>query len=346
MFTKSLVATGAAVGLLLTASPALADDTGLYGSADPTFDGVYRQSLSILALTATDKKVPTAAVRWLKKQQCEDGGFMAYRADTGAACQSPDPVNFAGQDGNATAIATAALWHAGARKKSRQAARWLTQRRNTDGGWAYYPAPDATSDANSTALVQGALRLLGRNPSDKYLKGLQNRCEAPAAQRGGMRFDEASAAANDNATAQVAWMLGGGLRLPENGRIAKRTTRLTCKGARAGKASMKTAARGYLGRRLRSVRGDLPYGGGYPGTDYAGAASGVLALANARVSRRAVRTTARFLQRSADDWITANGDDAPGALAMLVLVAEATGDDPRDFGGTNLVRRLVKTRTS
>jgi hypothetical protein len=345
VFTKSLIAAGAAAGMLLTASPAPADGKGLYGSADPTFDGVYRQSLSILALTAADKKVPTAAVRWLKKQQCEDGGFMAHRADTDAACQPPDPVGFAGQDSNATAVATAALWHVGATKKSRQSARWLTQRRNTDGGWAYYPAPGAASDANSTALVQGALRLLGRGPSAKYLKGLQNRCETPPSQRGGIRFDEASQEANDNATAQVAWMLGGGLRLPENGRIAKRTPGLTCKGARSGRASMKTAARAYLTKRLRSVRGDLPYGGGYPGTDYAGAASGVLALANAGVSRKAVRTTSRFLQRSADDWITASGDDAPGALAMLVLVAEATGDDPRDFGGTNLVRRLVKTRT-
>lgn len=345
MFTKSLIAAGASVGLLLTASPALAADTGLYGSADPTFDGVYRQSLSILALTAADKKVPTAAVRWLKGQQCEDGGFMAYRADTGTACQPPDPVNFAGQDSNATAVATAALWHMGAKKKSRQAARWLTERRNTDGGWAYYPAPDATSDANSTALVQGALRLLGRDPSTRYLKRLQYRCEAPAAQRGGLRFDEASQEANDNATAQVAWMLGGGLRLPADGRIAKRTPRLTCKGTRA-EASMTVAARGYVAKRLRSVRGDLPYGGGYPGTDYAGAASGVLALANARVSRKTVRIGSRFLQRSADEWITANGDDAPGALAMLMLVAEATGDDPRDFGGTNLVARLAKTRTS
>ena len=38
MFTKSLVAAGAAVGLVLTASPATADTNGLYGSADPTFD--------------------------------------------------------------------------------------------------------------------------------------------------------------------------------------------------------------------------------------------------------------------------------------------------------------------
>jgi hypothetical protein len=29
---------------------------------------------------------------------------------------------------------------------------------------------------------------------------------------------------------------------------------------------------------------------------------------------------------------------------MLILVADATGDDPRDFGGINLIKRLAKTR--
>jgi hypothetical protein len=88
----------------------------------------------------------------------------------------------------------------------------------------------------------------------------------------------------------------------------------------------------------------MPYGGGYPGTDYAASATAVLALANAGVGRTSVRTGTRFLARDAQDWITGNGDDAPGALALLMLVADATGNSPKDFAGIDLVSRLAATR--
>ena len=79
MLTKSLVAAAAAGGVLLSATPALAADGGLYGKGDPTYDGVYRQSLSILALQDTGRTVPKAALNWLQDQQCSDGGFTAPR---------------------------------------------------------------------------------------------------------------------------------------------------------------------------------------------------------------------------------------------------------------------------
>ena len=77
MRSKTLITTATAAGVLLATAPALAGDAGLYGSSDPTFDGVYRQSLSVLALEASDRKVPASAIKWLKKQQCADGGFDA-----------------------------------------------------------------------------------------------------------------------------------------------------------------------------------------------------------------------------------------------------------------------------
>ena len=67
VLTKSLVAAAAAGGVLLSATPALAADGGLYGKGDPTYDGVYRQSLSILALEATGRAVPKRALKWLKR---------------------------------------------------------------------------------------------------------------------------------------------------------------------------------------------------------------------------------------------------------------------------------------
>jgi hypothetical protein len=346
VFTKSLVAMATAGGLLLPAAPALADDAGLYGSADPTFDGAYRHSLSILALTAANATVPASAVAWLKAQQCDDGGYQAYRPDTTASCLAPDAANYAGQDSNSTALAAAALWHTGQKKQARKAAQWLERTRNSDGGWAYYPAPGATSDANSSALAHSALRLLGRTSSPKYLRGLQSRCDAPRGQRGGLAFDATTPGVNDNSTAATAWLLGGGLTLADPGRIGKSTPGLICKGSKAGKGSVPLVARGYLAKRLLAAKGDLPYGGGYPGTDYAGAASATIALANAGVARRTVRTATRFLRRSGTQWITASGGDSPGALAMLILVAHSTGQNPRDFGDVNLVARLATTRTS
>jgi hypothetical protein len=338
---KSLIPITAIAGLLLGAAPAMASDSGLYGQGDPTFDGVYRQSLSILALEASDRKVPASAIRWLKKQQCADGGFEAYRAGTTGSCQTPDPNNFSGQDSNSTALAAAALWHTGNRKQARRATNWLDARQNADGGWAYYPGAGATSDANSTALSLGALRLVRKSEKSGYLRSVQRRCGAPKRLRGAVAFDTSSRAVNDNSTSQAAWTLGRGMALPEPVKIRKSSPRLKC-GSK--KASTRNAALGYLNKRLAGLEGGLPFGGGFPGTDYAGTATATIALANAGAGRASVRTTTRFLKRSAKTWITANGQDSPGSLALLILVAESTGNDARDFADLNLVRRLARSQ--
>lgn len=347
MITKSLVAAAAAAGVLLSAQPALAADHGLYGKDDPTYDGVYRQSLAILSSKAIGRSVPKDALAWLKKQQCPDGGFMAYRT---GACQAPDPVNFSGEDTNSTAMAVAALWHSGAKKPARKAATWLAKHRAADGGWSYYPGSGATSDANSSALATSAVALAGRaskkfqKQSTAYLTTLQQRCNGPAAVRGGMAFDSGSTAVNDNATAQTGWMLGGGLTLPDPVRIGKATPELKCKGTGKDKASVEQASLGYLGKRLRASKGELPYGGGYPGSDYAGTAAATLAMAQAGAGRKAVTQAVAALEKNASSWISASGSDSPGSIALLILVADATGGDPKDFGGVNLVSRLAKSR--
>ncbi len=346
MFVKSLIVGATAGAVLLSASPALADDAGLFGTGDPAFDGVYRQSLSILALQATGREVPKPALRWLKRQQCADGGFTAYRSDTRAACPAPDPVNYAGQDSNSTALAVAALWHTGAKKKARRAASWLAARVNPVGGWAYYPAQAATSETNSTAVVLAALRLTGKKPSGRYLRRVQVPCPTSGVVPGGLRYDSSSTDVNDNATAQAAWVLGGGLRLPAARPLARKVPRTACQdvGVKVTSKRVAGAARGYLTDRLDSVGGTLPYGGGYTGTDYVGSAQAALALAQAGVSRKAVKVTVTSLQKDAQTWITANGDDSPGALAMLILLADATGKSPKDFAGMNLLARLAKSR--
>jgi len=343
VFTKPLIAAAAAAGIVVTAGPALAADSGLYGASDPTYDGVYRQSMSILSLKAAGAKVPTSAVRWLKRQQCADGGYLAYRADTTAACPAPDATTFSGQESNATAMAAAALWATGNKSRARKAVAWLTDHRNSDRGWAYYPAEGATSDTNSTALAHGALALVRGKHKTPYLRSVQQRCDAGKDARGGLSFDTSSDAVNDNATAQAAWILSGGLDLQARPSVGS-VPRLVCKGQGKEQASVRDAALGYLNKRLVQVKGELPYGGGYPGTDYAGAAAATLALRDSGAGRKAVRTTTRFLRKSAEQWITASGDDAPGALAMLILVEQRDGANPTARQQA-LVKRLGKTLT-
>lgn len=87
-----------------SASPSQAIPTGLYGSTDPMYDGVWRQSLALLALDTVEEKPGAGAVRWLVGQQCASGAFAAYRADATAKCDAKTAV-----DTNSTAAAVQAL---------------------------------------------------------------------------------------------------------------------------------------------------------------------------------------------------------------------------------------------
>ncbi len=48
---------------------------------------------------------------------------------------------------------------------------------------------------------------------------------------------------------------------------------------------------------------------------------------------------------STEELLVAYADNevVPGAVGLLLLVAEATDSDPRDFGGVNLVRALSRS---
>lgn len=345
MFAKTITCLLTAGGVALTAAtPALGADAGLYGKGDPTYDGSYRQALSILALKSVDRPIPADSVRWLKRQQCTNGGLVDYRTDPTAACPAPDPANLVGPDLNATALAVAAFLQTDNRSAGRKAATWIVSKRDADRGWAYFPGPGATSDSASTALALASTKLVGLTPKSNYLAGVQKRCDAPSAQRGGLAFDTSLDSVNDGATGQAAMLLGGALTLPAPVKLSKSYPKLICTGKQADKASVLDAALGYLAKRLKSQDGALPYGGGYPGIDYAGTASAALALANAGSARSSVKLTTKYLKKNADRWIGSAGTDNPGALSLLILLARATGDDPRDFGGIDLVKRLEKSR--
>jgi hypothetical protein len=87
---------------------AAAPDIGLYGAGDPTYDGAFRQGLSLLALASVDID-DAAGEAWLTDQQCNTGSWVAYRPDTAVPCPAVDAASFSGPDTNSTALALLGL---------------------------------------------------------------------------------------------------------------------------------------------------------------------------------------------------------------------------------------------
>ncbi len=87
------------------------------------------------------------------------------------------------------------------------------------------------------------------------------------------------------------------------------------------------AAKGYL---LAATPGaeDQP--------DVGNTADAVVALAAQGDTAQAKKSYA-WLEKNAAEWAARSG---PAAYAQLILAAHATGADPRDFGGTDLVKQL------
>jgi len=153
-------------------------DAGLFGVQDPSFDGSYRQGLSLAALAVggvTTGATVTSAEAWLTGQQCPDGGWTSY-INSSNPCNGK-PANFAGPDTNSTALAVQGLeaQHALSVSSAKSALRFLTRGEDADGGWGYEPNSPKTAgstDPDSTALVLQALLSLGASPSSaKLTKG-------------------------------------------------------------------------------------------------------------------------------------------------------------------------------
>ena len=144
-------------------------DAGLFGSADPSYDGAYRQGLALAALAAggvTTGAPLMAAEQWLTGQQCQGGGWTSYVTATNP-CNGL-PANYAGPDTNSTALAVLGLAAQGAASTARSAALgFLGTDQNSDGGWGYYPTN--TTDPNSTGLVMQAFAAQGVRASDLSL---------------------------------------------------------------------------------------------------------------------------------------------------------------------------------
>jgi hypothetical protein len=197
-------------------------ESGLYGQADPTYDGAFRQSLAILGLDAVGGAQGAGTVSWLAGQQCggvdlaTEGGWEAYRAPA-TACTAPDLNLFSGVDTNSTAIAFEALTAAGVTPAS-DALGWLDRSQNATGGWGFLPGLD--DDPDSTGLVVQAIVAGGQSPtSGVWVEGTHNAlsallafqlgCDAPAADRGAFTFPGGGQSPNALATQQAVWGASG-----------------------------------------------------------------------------------------------------------------------------------------
>ncbi|WP_030391620.1 prenyltransferase/squalene oxidase repeat-containing protein [Kitasatospora purpeofusca] len=326
---------------------------GLYGKGDPTYDAVWRQSLALTALTTAKVTPADSAVSWLTGQQCADGGWPSYRADTATAC---DPVF---EDSNATALAIQALTTLGGHQDAvDKGVQWLKANQNADGSWAYNPGNPG--DANSTGLAVNALLAAkadpaavakaGRNAFDG-LAVFQLGCAAPADQRGAFVYQTAPAGApaaepNALASGQASLAAAGGKLPVANGNrtdAAPKALACTDGGATATavpRADSGEAAGAYLTAQLASggqhLTLNLP--GAAPTPDYTATAWAALGLVQGGHPQQAAGAV-DWLAKEGGTW-TKGGTDA-AATATLVLVAQAAQRDPAAFGGTDLVKQLT-----
>lgn len=337
MHSRNLLTTTVAAALTATlafASPAVAaTDAGLFGAGDPTYDGVYRQSLSILALDAADAPVPATAVTWLVTQQCADGSYMSYRASTAQPCAKPDPAAFSGPDSNSTALAALALQAVDRDAAARKAVAALMAAQNTDGGWGY--TLGGTSDANSTGLAIAALDTdrAGEAKAARrglaYLQSIAGACQAGAS---GLPF-QAGSAMNGLASAQALAGITDGLDAEPADRFAPATT--SCK------APLATRVSRHLAKSISAAKGLLPSAMDANVPDVNTTAWAVLGLVGAEQAGAQVRQATKAIAAKASETVRKDGVVQPAAAAMLALVAEATDGSARRFGGVNPVALIT-----
>ncbi|NXY99683.1 terpene cyclase/mutase family protein [Streptomyces sp. BR123] len=321
--------------------------SGLYGKNDPAYDGVWRQSVALLAQHTVGVKPAKEAVAWLAGQQCANGGFASFRADASAPCDATTMY-----DTNATAMAVQALKTLGGQDAAvKKSVDWLKSVQNEDGGWAFVPG--SPSDANSTAVVISALTVAGEKPAEvkskagksayEGLLAFQLGCTAqPPSDGGAFAYQPADGKLLPNADATAAATLAalgkGAVVAP----AAKDTPAgpAGCTSA-AGPEAAAQAAAGHLAESLKKGGDHLMAvtpGSDQPTPDTGNTVDAVIALAAAGHKQSAAGAL-EWLKGNSAQW--AKG--SPAALGTLVLAAHATGTDPKAFGGTDLVSALNAT---
>lgn len=324
-----------ALALLAPAGPSFAatGDAGLFGAGDPTYDGVYRQSSAIIGLQDAGARIPRAAVTWLLRQQCADGSFVAYRANTTTPCPAPDPANFTGPDSNSTAMAAMALAAAGEQKAADRAGRALVAAQNADGGWGYVLG--GASDTNSTGLVLAALDASTSTEAKSERRGLGwLRSAVGTCSKGvaGLPFQKGGAG---DAYASAQALLGMNTGLPMQETRAQYTSVQRCT------VTLDQQLANYLVGRLREGGGRITSSMDPTKPDNNATAWTVIALIGADRPLAQVRSAVRALTADARTFVGTGAAASPAAAGILAVVAERTGRDARAFGGVDLVTSIL-----
>ncbi|WP_406860664.1 prenyltransferase/squalene oxidase repeat-containing protein [Streptomyces sp. HUAS MG47] len=338
-------------------SPAL--PKGLYGTGDPTYDGVWRQSLAFIAQHSVGIEPARPAVDWLMAQQCDSGAFASYRPDPSKTC---DPKTLL--DTNATAVALQAL--AGTERQPavkgkpsdpvtvafKSAVNWLKGVQNADGGWGY--SPGSPSDANSTSIVVGAFAAVGEKPGDVTSKTGKTPYDAllgfaiPCADTSGpgafaYQPDKTGKLyANADATAAAALaglgkgILAGNVKPQQNPSCEDKTPQTVDRAALNGASYLAAALAktGHLNAPPMPGAADTT-----PQPDFGNTADAVVALGASGHTKEAAGALA-WLEQNAPAWAKTSG---PAAYAQLIFAAKAMGADPHKFGHTDLVEALNAT---
>jgi hypothetical protein len=286
-----------------------------------------------MAISRSGYFASARATGWLLAQQCADGGWPSYRADTGKAC---DPKT---EDTNATGIALQALRQAGNSSPAvRRGLDWLAKVQNADGGWSYNPG--GPSDPDSTAVVIAGIgadaarkpNAKGKSPYDA-LRGFQFGCSAAPADRGSFGYPGTDGKLTPNAKATAdalrgladAGLVGDG-SVAATGSATASPSAPDCAADPDAYASLDPRGTASAGGAWISAQ--LAKGGGHltavapgadaPVPDYGTTADAVVALAAAGRQAEA-KTTYTWLAANSAAWAKGN----PAALAQLVLAANA-----------------------
>jgi hypothetical protein len=340
---------------LLTPGVAGADDSsrqittqttssGLFGTADATYDGAYRQAYALLGLAATRSTVPAAAVTWLLDQQCADGSFTAYRENTSGPCPGPNLTTYTGPDTNSTALAAMALRTVGEQAAADRAIRWLRSQQFPGGGWEWIAG--LGPDSVSTGLALQAMRGVPgagkeRQRAVNFLRRHIEGCDAPPQSRFGVVFQITDPAMNPDPLSASQALLGLSGTLPVRPSAQRGGgPQITCRADARVEAPKSAAARGLI-RSINAGDGVIESAFAPGETDWNATGLATLGLISARQGGVATRSSVAALRAGVNEYV--GDDDRPAALGTLLLITHATKSSPRDFGGVDLVERLLLT---
>ncbi|MEW2066000.1 prenyltransferase/squalene oxidase repeat-containing protein [Streptomyces sp. NPDC007346] len=327
-------------------SPSAELPLGLYGTTDPTYDGVWRQSLAFLAQKIEYVTPSKQAVDWLLEQQCDSGAFTSFR-DASVPCDASTVM-----DTNATAAAVQALVELGQHPDAaNNGADWLKSVQNEDGGWGYNPG--SPSDANSTSVVIGALARTGVPISELTTSDGKTPYTAlqalaiPCGKEDGGAFayqpgKKGELVANTDASAAaVLGLMGKGMAVGNANAVKDPVCRkgddLTAEESAQNGAHYLAAA---LAASPYVEQPPMPGAEeSEPQPDFGNTADAVVALAASGHKDKAAASV-EWLEKNSQAWAQQGG---PAATAQLIFAAHATDADARGFGGVDLVKQLNAT---